>query len=222
MQRGGRAARTGRRVIAQKWGLFGEGPLRVSVLVGWPGGGGYTVVRVVCFGTVRTGYVPRLVPSIPSTATHSLPRYRLTATSPSADRRPCSECPNAPEAAQGPAIVASQTCSSRGEASRRVTSLISIEEQQQGTPTILSILSRASPTLAISRADSSCIMQHMALTSHGLHVISVSAQSSQHGTPPLAAPVGSVVGSLLAFRFRRMSFLARFHSVGQSLERGPA
>lgn len=81
MQRGGQAARTGRRVISLKWGFFGKGPLEVSVLVGWRGFGMGWVGRWSTPGTypVRTSARPFL----PSTATHSLPSYRHL---PSADR----------------------------------------------------------------------------------------------------------------------------------------
>lgn len=60
MQRGGQAARTGRRVISQKWGFFGKGPLDVSVLVGWRGVGMGWVGRCSTAGTypVRTSARP--------------------------------------------------------------------------------------------------------------------------------------------------------------------
>lgn len=87
MQRGGRAARTGRRVISQKWGHSGKGPLEVSVLVGWRGVGrggwagglpwwvpGCVQQRVYVPGT----YLGSSLPSLPLLPT----RYRLTATSP--------------------------------------------------------------------------------------------------------------------------------------------
>lgn len=113
MQRGGQAARTGRRVISQKWGFFGKGPLEVSVLVGWRGVGmGWVVHSRYVLGT----YLGSSLPSFSLLPT----RYRLTATSPLQIGDPCCG-PNAPKLAQGPAIVASQTCSSRGEASGRVT-----------------------------------------------------------------------------------------------------
>lgn len=197
MQRGGQAARTGRRVISQKWGFFGKGPLDVSVLVGWRGVGMGWVGRCSTAGTypVRTSARPF----------HPFHCYPLATVLPPPPlcRSVTVQCPTPRSWPKGPAIIASQTCSSRGEASGRVTSLISIQEHQEGTPTILSILSRKLLTLAISRADSSCIMQRMALTSHGLHVISKSGQSLQHGTPPLAAPVGAVVRSFLYFSVQK-------------------
>lgn len=119
--------RTGRRVISQGWGFFGKGPLGVSVLVGWwAGGGGLDGVggQVVesRYSTYRVRTSAR--PFLPF---HCYPLATVLPPPPLC-RSATVQCPQRPQAAQGPAIVASQTCSSRGEASGRVTSVISIQE----------------------------------------------------------------------------------------------
>lgn len=143
------------------------------MLVGWWAAWGCR--RSTWYGTYRVRTSAR--PFLPFTATHSLPSYRHL---PSADRWPCSA--PIPMRLHWPKVQPSRPKRAHSDVKLlgASPSLIGIEEQHDGTPTILS---RALLTLAISRADSSCIMQHMALTSHGLHVISSSLQSLQHGHP---------------------------------------
>lgn len=78
MQSGGQAARTGRRVISQRWGFLGDplGSLGVGGLV-WMGVGGRWSTW---YGTYPGTYLGSSLPSFPSIATHSLPSYRHPAS----------------------------------------------------------------------------------------------------------------------------------------------
>lgn len=169
MQRGGQAARTGRKVISQEWGPPRGAPLE-SLGAGWAGGlagwlGGPGGLRYVP-GT----YLGSSLPSL-----HCYPLATVLPPPPLC-RSMTVQCPSAHEATLPKVQPSSRPKRAHSDVKLlgASPSLIGIEEQHEGTPTILS---RALLTLAISRADSSCIMQHMALTSHGLHVISSSLQS---------------------------------------------
>lgn len=127
MQRGGQSAQDWQEGDIPGVGLLWEGPLGslgAGGLVGWGGGldgvGGQVVESRYSTYRVRTSARPFL-------PFHCYPLATVLPPPPLC-RSATVQCPQRPQATQGPAIVASQTCSSRGEASGRVTSVISIQE----------------------------------------------------------------------------------------------